>query len=218
MKRNLGFSLEFLYQVVSLIVIVILVHAAYVGIIRPRGDAILAQQAAAMEKDKSAVTERSIYVLIYDWEQEAAIILALWAFAIMGFKWILILRQRALLNQDFIPLAEGVRILPEDTRELARQVQALPDPERRAGRTNRRRLCRALRPQAMVHCDRLNLQPRGQTQTQKGGGIPTARQGHPDHLPLWQALTDQPDQPRFVYWHANPCIATLACVAAMLPG
>ena len=77
MKRNLGLSFEFLYQVVSLTVIVILVHAAYVGIVRPRGDAILAQQAAALEKDKSAVTERSIYVLIYDWEQEAEIILAL---------------------------------------------------------------------------------------------------------------------------------------------
>ena len=132
MKHSFGISFEVLYQVAALIVIVILVHAAYVGIIRPRGDAVLAQQAAVLEKDKSAVTERSIYVLIYDWEQEAAIILAFWAFAIMGFKWVMILRQRALLSQDFIPLAEGVRILPEDTRELARRVQALPPPQRRA--------------------------------------------------------------------------------------
>jgi biopolymer transport protein ExbB/TolQ len=116
----------------SLLVIVILVHAAYVGVIRPRGDAILAQQAAALEADKSAATERSVYVLIYDWEQEAAIILALWALAIIGLKWVMILRQRTLLNQDFIPLAEGVRILPGDTRELARQVQALPESQRRA--------------------------------------------------------------------------------------
>ncbi|HWR91365.1 MAG TPA: hypothetical protein VN300_03030, partial [Desulfobacterales bacterium] len=132
MKRPFGISFEFFYQVFSLVVIIIVVHAAYVGVVRPRGDAILAQQAAAMQKDKSAVGERSIYVLIYDWEQEAEIILALWAFAIMGFKWVTILRQRALLNQDFIPLAEGVRILPEDTRELARQVQALPEQQRRA--------------------------------------------------------------------------------------
>ncbi|MCU0559169.1 MAG: MotA/TolQ/ExbB proton channel family protein [Desulfobacterales bacterium] len=132
MKHFFGLSFEVLYQVVALIVIVILVHAAYVGIVRPRGDAILAQQAAALQLDKSAAPERSIYVLIYDWEQEAAIILALWALAIMGFKWVMILRQRALLGRDFIPLAEGVRILPDDTRELARQVQALPEPQRRA--------------------------------------------------------------------------------------
>ena len=132
MRRPFGLSFEFIYQIVSLIVIIILVHAAYIGIVRPRGDAILAQQVVALEKDKSAVSTRSAYVLIYDWEQEAEIILALWAFAIMGFKWMIILRQRTLLNENFIPLAEGVRILPEDTRELARQVQALPEQQRRA--------------------------------------------------------------------------------------
>jgi biopolymer transport protein ExbB/TolQ len=132
MKRPLGISFDFLYQVVSLIVIIIIVHAAYVGVIRPRGDALLAQQAAALQKDTSAVPERSVYVLIYDWEQEAEIILTLWALAIMGLKWMTMLRQRALLKEDFIPLAMGVRILPEDTRELARQVQALPEHQRRA--------------------------------------------------------------------------------------
>jgi biopolymer transport protein ExbB/TolQ len=132
MRRPFEHTFEFIFQIAALIVITILVHAAYVGIVRPRGDAILAQQAASLQKDKSAVPERSIYVLIYDWEQEAEIILALWALAIMGFKGVMILRQGALLNEDFIPLAEGVRILPEDTRELARQVQALPEKRRRA--------------------------------------------------------------------------------------
>jgi biopolymer transport protein ExbB/TolQ len=132
MRRPFEHSFEFIYQILSLIVIAILVHAAYVGIVRPRGDTILARQSAALEKDKSAASERSIYILIYDWEQEAEIILALWALAIMGFKGVMILRQRTLLNEDFIPLAEGVRILPEDTRELARQVQALPEQRRRA--------------------------------------------------------------------------------------
>jgi biopolymer transport protein ExbB/TolQ len=132
MRRPIADSFEFIYQIIALIVIIIVVHAAYVGVVRPRGDAVLAQQAAALQTEKSAVPERSIYVLIYDWEQEAEIILALWALAIMGFKGVMILRQRTLLNEDFIPLAEGVRILPEDTRELARQVQALPEPRRRA--------------------------------------------------------------------------------------
>jgi biopolymer transport protein ExbB/TolQ len=130
MNRPFGISFEFIYQVLSLIVIVIIVHAAYAGVIRPRGDAILAEQAAAQARDTSAVAPRSIYVLIYDWEQEAEIILALWALAIMGFKGTTILRQRRLLSRDLIPLAEGVRILPEDTRELARQIQALPDDQR----------------------------------------------------------------------------------------
>jgi biopolymer transport protein ExbB/TolQ len=132
MRRHIGLSFELIYQVVSLIVIIIIVHAAYAGIIRPRGDAVLAEQAAAQAKDKSAVPARSIYVLIYDWEQEAEIILMLWALAIMGFKGAEILRQRGLLDENLIPLAEGVRILPEDTRELSRQIQALPEGQRSA--------------------------------------------------------------------------------------
>jgi biopolymer transport protein ExbB/TolQ len=32
---------------------------------------------------------------------------------------------------ELIPIAEGMRILPEDTREFARQVQALPDENQR---------------------------------------------------------------------------------------
>jgi biopolymer transport protein ExbB/TolQ len=132
MKRSSGISFEFIFQVVSLMVIVIIVHAAYVAVIRPRGDAILAEQASAQAGEKPGASGRSIYVLIYDWEQEAEIILMLWALAIMGFKGAALLRQRGLLNQDLIPLAEGVRILPEDTRELARQIQSLQGGRRGA--------------------------------------------------------------------------------------
>ncbi|MFC1488892.1 MotA/TolQ/ExbB proton channel family protein [Thermodesulfobacteriota bacterium] len=126
MKKTFPISMEFTYQLLSLILVVIFVHAAYVGIIRPNADAILAQQAAALETDKTQVTERSVYVLIRDYEQEACFILMFWALAIMAFKAVTGIRHRALLQKDLIPLAEGVRILPEDTRELSRQIQALP--------------------------------------------------------------------------------------------
>jgi hypothetical protein len=126
MKKTLPISMEFIYQFFSLIVIVIVVHAAYVGIIRPNADAILARQAAMMEKNNTQSTERSIYVLIRDYEQEACFILMFWALAIMAFKAVNTTRNRTLLQRDLIPLAEGVRILPEDTRELSREIQGLP--------------------------------------------------------------------------------------------
>jgi biopolymer transport protein ExbB/TolQ len=50
-----------------------------------------------------------------------------WALAIMSYKAREIFRERALLDEDLVPIAEGMRILPEDTREFARQVQALPE-------------------------------------------------------------------------------------------
>ena len=67
MKRDFPFSFEFIYQVFSLIIIVIIVHAIYVAVIRPRADAILAKQAIQMAEDESQVTERSVFVLIRDY-------------------------------------------------------------------------------------------------------------------------------------------------------
>ena len=112
MKKTLPFSFEFLYQIFSLIIIIILVHAIYVAIIRPNADAFLAEQAALMEQDPSHVTEQSAFVIIRDYEQEACFILMLWAIAIMTYKAFALSKHRALLQLDLIPLEEGIRILP----------------------------------------------------------------------------------------------------------
>jgi biopolymer transport protein ExbB/TolQ len=132
MKKSFPFPFEFVYQLFSLIVLVILVHGIYVAVIRPKADVILAEQAAQLQEDKSYVTKRSVYVLIRDYEQEACFILMFWALAIMAYKSIMTIKHRALLNKDLIPLAEGMRILPEDTRDLSRRIQALPPPQQEA--------------------------------------------------------------------------------------
>jgi biopolymer transport protein ExbB/TolQ len=132
MKKSFPLSNEFIYQVFSLILVIIIVHAIYVAVIRPRADAILTRQAIQMAENRSQVTERSVFVLIRDYEQEACFILMFWAIAIMGYKALKTVRQRALLQIDLIPLAEGVRILPEDTRDVSRQIQALPQQQREA--------------------------------------------------------------------------------------
>jgi len=126
MKKKFPLSIEFIYQLFAMILIIIIVHAAYVAVIRPKADAILAQQAARLQAGESLIAERSVFVLIRDYEQEACFILMFWALAIMAYKGVVTIRQRTLLQLDLIPLAEGVRILPEDTRELSRQIQALP--------------------------------------------------------------------------------------------
>ena len=132
MNKNFPISIEFIYQLFALIVIIIIVHAAYVAVIRPHADATLARQAAMLATGESQITERSVFVLIRDYEQEACFILMFWALAIMAYKGIATIRQRTLLQKDLIPLAKGMRILPEDTRELSRQIQALPPPQRNA--------------------------------------------------------------------------------------
>ncbi|PZN35203.1 MAG: MotA/TolQ/ExbB proton channel family protein [Proteobacteria bacterium] len=122
---------EFIYDVFALIVAVIIVHAVYVTTIRPQASAIMAYQSEQMRADPNFVPERSIYVIVKDYEQEACFILMLWAFAIMGYKGWSTSRERRLLATDLIHVPDGMRILPEDTREYARQVESLPPQTRR---------------------------------------------------------------------------------------
>ena len=123
--------IEFVYQLFALIIAIILVHAFYTTVIRPNAAQMIEEQNAAAAADPDHIRERYISVLIKDFEQEACFILGLWALAIMGYKASQILAERQLLEVDLVPVAEGMRILPEDTREFSRQVQALPEDRQR---------------------------------------------------------------------------------------
>jgi biopolymer transport protein ExbB/TolQ len=124
-KKNI--PVEFVFQLFALIIAIIIVHAFYVSVVRPNATEIIAEQNAAAAADSSYVRERRIWVLVKDLEQESCFILMFWALAIMGYKGVQILNERGLLDVDLVPVAEGMRILPEDAREFARQVQALPE-------------------------------------------------------------------------------------------
>ena len=120
----------FLFQLSALVISALLVHALYVTVVWPRSEEALARDAAAMQADPNYVQPRSIWVILRDYEQEAEIILMLWALAVIAHKWVLVRAERRLFERELVPLAEGMRILPEDVREYARHLQALPEPER----------------------------------------------------------------------------------------
>jgi biopolymer transport protein ExbB/TolQ len=122
---------DFVFQLSSLVLAFVLVHAFYVIVVRPNAEAVLVEQARIMQEDPDYLQERSVWVVIKDFEQEAVFVLGLWALAIMGSKWLSVEREKKLLEQELIPVAAGSRILPEDAREYARQIQALPDIEKR---------------------------------------------------------------------------------------
>jgi biopolymer transport protein ExbB/TolQ len=126
-KKNI--PVEFVFQLFALVIAIIVVHAFYVSVVRPNAVQVIAEQAMEAEQNPDFVRERSTWVLIKDMEQESCFILMFWALAIMGYKAFTISRERRLLDVELVPIAEGMRILPEDTREFARQVQALPDKE-----------------------------------------------------------------------------------------
>jgi biopolymer transport protein ExbB/TolQ len=117
---------EFLFEVFALVVIAIMVQAVYATVVRPQAAATAARDAAAMQKDPDYVPPRDVYVIVKDYEQEVCFILALWSLAIMGYKGYMLRRGRELLRTDLLRLPEGMKILPEDSRDYARQVEALP--------------------------------------------------------------------------------------------
>ncbi len=123
---------EFVYQVVSLVLVILFVHAFYVLAVRPKADRILAERTALMEADKDFVAKRSAWVIIRDFEQEACFALMFWAFSIMAYKSYGAGRQRRLVQEELVPLGEGTKILPEDAREYARQIQSLPAADRQS--------------------------------------------------------------------------------------
>lgn len=117
---------EFFFQIIALFIAIILVHAVYVTVVRPNADALVEQQRIAQAEGVAYDMERSFYVVIKDYEQEACFILMLWATAIMGFKAMLVLRERRHLFQPMIQVNSGTRVLPEDMRQYSRSLQALP--------------------------------------------------------------------------------------------
>jgi biopolymer transport protein ExbB/TolQ len=125
MKKS--FPVELVYQVFSLLIAFILVHALYVTLIRPQANSFLEQEVANMQANPDYVQQRSFFVVIKDYEQETCFILMFWAFAILGFKGRATFRQQQLLEQDLLRLPDDLPIGPEDTRDLSARLRSLPN-------------------------------------------------------------------------------------------
>ncbi len=130
---------ELIFQIFSLLIAFILVHGTYVTLIRPQADTFIAHEHKQMSHDRDYVQKRNFYVVMRDYEQEACVVLMLWAFAILGYKSLSGWRQQRLMDQDILQLPENLPIGPEDTRELIKRIDELPR------QTNSYLLPRALR-------------------------------------------------------------------------
>jgi biopolymer transport protein ExbB/TolQ len=123
--RRFQYPSEFFVTLFALVITVLGVHATYVAWIRPNGDEIIAAEQARMKVDPDYVPQRSFFLVIDAPEQEAEIIHFLWAMLIIGYKALLVRRERKLLDRDLIHVPEGIKVLPEDAKDYARQLEAL---------------------------------------------------------------------------------------------
>jgi len=123
------FSSEFIYQLFALLIAIIVVHAVYVGVVRPSADAQIKREMELQAAGEDFVPERTFAVVIRDFEQEACFILLIWALAIMGYKGRRAIHEQHLLARRLLEIPEGTSVLPEDSREYSRSLEALPDSE-----------------------------------------------------------------------------------------
>jgi biopolymer transport protein ExbB/TolQ len=122
------FPTDFVFQIFALLIAFIIVHTIYVAEIRPTADVFLAQEHARMRSDKNYLPERSMYVVLRDYEQESCFVLMLWAMAILSYKGVGIHRHQRQLSWDFIGLPEDARISVETARDLAHRIRReIPD-------------------------------------------------------------------------------------------
>jgi len=120
---------EFLIQLIALLVSFILIHALYVTLIRPSAAAHLQQEQQRMASEVNYVQQKSLYVVLRDYEQEACLVLMLWALAILAYKGINGVRQQRLLGEDLLDLPPGLPIGQEDLHELSERLEARPERE-----------------------------------------------------------------------------------------
>jgi biopolymer transport protein ExbB/TolQ len=121
---------ELLFSIGSLLVIAIVVQIIYATVIRPRAEVILAQATAVDDKgnqDRSNL--RSVWVIVRDYEQEIAFILAFWSIGLIVQQARSVSRNRTLLDKVYVEVDEHHVVLPEDARAYARPLERLPFEE-----------------------------------------------------------------------------------------
>src|SRR5260221_12819646 len=125
------FGREALYSVAALLICALVVQTLYATVIRPHAEAILALPAPTEGGPQTGPTRnlRSVFVILKDYEQETALILACWALALIGHQAQAVTRNRRLLAKEYVDVGEGHVVLPDDARAYARPLESLPREE-----------------------------------------------------------------------------------------
>jgi biopolymer transport protein ExbB/TolQ len=124
------FPTEFVFQIFSLLVSFIIVHAYYVAVVRPGAETFLTVERAKAKLDPSYEVPQSVYVILRDYEQESCVVLMFWALAILGYKAVSTYRQRQLLDLDLIGLPEGTPVTVDSAQQTAALIRKrLPEKQ-----------------------------------------------------------------------------------------
>ena len=134
-SRNKGIlSLNFLVPAVGMLLSVLVVETFFSMVVRPRADEIALKQrvmAAQGSATGRSSEERSLYVIIKDPEQESEIVLGIVGMMILTHKLLQVRSERRLFKHDFLRIAPGERIIPDDAFDRYKEMKAAVEREPR---------------------------------------------------------------------------------------
>jgi biopolymer transport protein ExbB/TolQ len=113
-----------------LVVITVVIQLIYAGFVRPTAEEWRAEQRAIAAQNPGYTPARSLWVIIQDPEQEATIIVAIWAMMLSVMRFRELKAQRELLGAGYLKKDGGTVILPSDAREYLRTFEQLPPLQR----------------------------------------------------------------------------------------
>lgn len=108
----------------ALLACFVIIEVGYRAVVRPQAAVLDAQNraAAARAGDTAFVPERSVWVIIRDFEQQACFTLFAWALLLIGARLRGVTREARWLGHPGLTLEPGERILPDDAPRQARQL------------------------------------------------------------------------------------------------
>ncbi len=124
-----------IYSIAALLLSLIVIHSIWTLVIRPRAEAVLSQRVTVTNSSnvKAQVIQlRSIYVILKDHEQQLCVTLCMWALLLLGRQWQETRKSRALLDREYVKIADSQVVLPEDARVHSRPLEALPKDEQQS--------------------------------------------------------------------------------------
>lgn len=113
-----------------LVVITVVVQILYAAYVRPTAQEWRTEQRAIAAANPGYVPARSIWVIIQDPEQQATIIVCIWAMLLSVMRFRELKYQREMLSVGYLKREQGAVILPSDAREYLRTLEQLPPRER----------------------------------------------------------------------------------------
>jgi len=119
-----------LFNLGLLLVVAVLIHAAYTFYVRPVANSWASQERARQAANPAYKPQRTVWVVLENPEQETCIILGLWALGLAAMKAQALGKQRRQLEAGLLRVPQGYRILPSDVREYAHKLEELPTAER----------------------------------------------------------------------------------------